>query len=237
MAMPFVSGHVPAQVPAFDPWIVNATEPQQRAVVEAFVDVLAAVHALDWQAAGLGGVLRGAQGGLAGELDWWERYVHWASDKPLEVLTEALRWCRRHPVHDDLPVSLLWGDPRLGNIVYGEDRGVVAVLDWELAALGPAEVDLGWYLGQDRAMRELIGRSVPGFPSSQEMLARYESAAGRKVHDLGWFEVFGLFRSLAIDVRQAQLAREAGTPYPTPPDATNPIAGVLERCMEEAQAG
>jgi aminoglycoside phosphotransferase (APT) family kinase protein len=206
-------------------------------VVDAFVDVLVAVHAVDWRAAGLGGVLRGEAGGLASELDWWERYLHWASVEPLDVLMEALQWCRDHPVPDDLPVSLLWGDPRLGNLVFAEDRTVVAVLDWELATLGPAEVDLGWYLGQERAMRELIGRSVPGFPSKRELLDRYEAAAGRTLHDLGWFEVFGLFRSLAIDVRQAQLALQAGTPYPTPPDRTNPIAGVLQRCIEEVQGG
>jgi aminoglycoside phosphotransferase (APT) family kinase protein len=237
MMMPFVAGHVPAQVPAFDPWVTAAAPDRQRALADAFVDVMAAVHAIDWASAALDTVLRGASHGLSAELGWWERYLEWASPQPLAVLTRALEWCRDHLPQQRLPVSLLWGDPRLGNLVYADDGQVVAVLDWELATLGPAEADLGWYLGQDRAMSELLGRTVPGFPSRSELLDRYQAAGGRPLYELPWFEVFGLFRSLAIDVRQARLAQGAGTPYPTPPDDSNPLAGVLQHCIEEADGG
>lgn len=83
-------------------------------------------------------------------------------------------------------------------------------------------------------MAELIGMTVPGFPSREEVLERYAAAAGRPLGDVAAYEVFGSFRQLAVDVHQARLAREAGAPYATPPDETNPIAGVLRRCMEDA---
>lgn len=238
MVMPFVEGHVAGEVPVFDEFVTGVPEALQRVMVDGFVDTLVSVHATDWRAAGLADVLRGARGDMADELDWWERYLWWSveqwSAEPLEVLLEALAWCRAHLDDAGLPRSLLWGDPRLGNMVFDEARAVVAVLDWELASIGPAEVDLGWYLAQERTMAELIGMTVPGFPSRADILERYETAAGRTLGDVAAYEVFGSFRQLAIDVRQARLAKEAGAPYATPPDETNPICGVLRRCMETA---
>lgn len=231
MVMPFVAGHIPEQIPAFDRWITGAPLDEQARLLNRFVDLLAAVHAVDWAAAGLGDVLRG-RGGVAGELAWWEDYLVWAADgEPMAVLVEAAAWCRERLPPDPPSPSLLWGDPRLGNVVFDDDRQVVAVLDWELAVLGPGEVDLGWYLAQDRVMGELIGRTVPGFYDRRAFVDRYQQASGRTVADLGWYEVFGLFRSLAVDNRQARLAARAGVPYLTPPDETNPLAGVLRRLM------
>lgn len=234
MTMPFVPGHVPGELPVFDRWITAAPPAAQRAVVEALVDTLVAVHTLDWAAAGLGGVLRGAEGGLAGELDWWERYLWWVSADPLEVLRRALAWCRARLPGSPSPVSLLWGDPRLGNLVFEDHHRLAAVLDWELACLGPPEVDLGWYLAQDRTQAELLGRRVEGFPAGAEVLERHRAGTGRPARDMGFYEVFALLRMLAVDVRQAQLARRAEVPYPTAPDASNPLVGVLERAMAGA---
>ena len=44
------------------------------------------------------------------------------------------------------PDVLLWGDPRLGNAMYFNSRFLAALLDWELASFGPAEMDLTWLL-------------------------------------------------------------------------------------------
>ncbi len=235
LTMPFMDGHVAGEVPVFDDFVTGAPPDRQRAMVEGFVDLLAAIHTLDYRAAGLDTVLRGAHGGIGAELDWWERYLAWSSDEPLGVLEEALAWCRAHLSDDGLPLSLLWGDPRLGNVIFDDDRTVAGVLDWELATIGPGEMDLGWYLAQERAMAELIGKTVPGFPSRAEILERYAGAVRRPLGDVAAYEVFGSFRQLAIDVHQARLARDAGSPYATPPDETNPIAGVLRRCMADAR--
>ena len=44
------------------------------------------------------------------------------------------------------PASLCWGDARIGNMLFHDDRSVASVLDWEMATIGPAEMDLAWYL-------------------------------------------------------------------------------------------
>jgi aminoglycoside phosphotransferase (APT) family kinase protein len=123
----------------------------------------------------------------------------------------------------------LWGDVRLGNLVFDDSRRVVAVLDWDLAALGPREMDLGWHFGLDYMMEALFGRRVPGFPSKAEALERYEAESGHEVRDLAWHEVFALVRALAINDRHQRITGD-------PRRRDNPMGAVLLARLEEASA-
>ena len=242
MVMPFVAGHVPGEAPALDPWVTGSTPGQQRALFGGFVDTVADINRIDWAGAGLGGVVRGGgpsadgpPGSLGAELAWWSRYVEWSGDGvPLGGLDDALAWCRANRPETAAPPSLVWGDARLGNLVVGEDRGVRAVLDWEMASVGPAELDLGWVLALEWSMHELIGRRVPGFPERAEIIARYEQRLGRPVRDVLWHEVFALVRSLAISNRQARMAAAAGARYAMPADERNPLVALVRRRMADA---
>jgi aminoglycoside phosphotransferase (APT) family kinase protein len=108
----------------------------------------------------------------------------------------------------------------LGNLVFDAGRRVVAVLDWDLARLGPREMDLGWHVGLDHMMDALFGRRVPGFPGTGESVERYERQSGYEVRDLGWHEIFALVRALAIQDRHQRIRRDQGR-------TGNPMAGVL----------
>jgi aminoglycoside phosphotransferase (APT) family kinase protein len=85
---------------------------------------------------------------------------------------------------------------------------VHAVLDWDLAGLGPAEMDLGWHLGLERMMEALFGSRPPGFPRTGETRTQYEHLSGEAVHDLEWHEVFALVRALAIHDRHQRIAQD-----------------------------
>jgi len=124
---------------------------------------------------------------------------------------------------------LLWGDVRLGNLVFDDSRRIVAVLDWDLAALGPPEMDLGWHFGLDFMMEALFGQRVPGFPSRIEALERYESESGHEVRDLAWHEVFALTRALAINDRHQRIAGD-------PRRRDNPMGAVLLARLEDASS-
>jgi aminoglycoside phosphotransferase (APT) family kinase protein len=225
-----------------DPWVTGSPPAAQRALYDAFIDTVAAINRVEWRADGLADVVRGGSaspagpaGSLAAELDWWTRYLEWSLDGvPLPGLVEALDWCRANaPVAHPAP-SLLWGDARLGNLVVGEDRAVVGVLDWEMASVGPAELDLGWLLALEWSMDQLIGRRVPGFPDRAETIGRYEERLGRAVGDLAWHEVFALVRSVAISNRQARMAAAVGARYAMGPDERHPLVGLLRRRIDEA---
>jgi aminoglycoside phosphotransferase (APT) family kinase protein len=220
LVMPRVHGDIPGPAPVFDPYVTGADPGAQRRLYEALLDTLAAVHAVPWKAAGLDASLPGL--GLRDALDRWTSYVDWSSDgDPLPALVAALAWCEGS-LPPERAAVLLWGDVRLGNLVFDPAHRVTAVLDWDLASLGPPGMDLGWHFGLEWMMESLFGRRVPGFPGRAEALARYERAGGPAVADdeLAWHEVFALVRALAINDRHQRITGD-------PRRADNPMGGVL----------
>ncbi len=86
--------------------------------------------------------------------------------------------------------SLSWGDARPGNVLFNLDGSVAAVLDWEAATLGPAELDLAWWL----FMEDIYGRRtgvtpLEGVPIEEPLIARWEELIGRPAQDLHWCRV------------------------------------------------
>ncbi len=119
-----------------------------------------------------------------------------------------------------LPASerrvLNWGDSRPGNILY-RDFEPVGVLDWEMATIGPPEVDVAWVTFFQRffaALAEQYGLPpVPPMFDQQDVVETYERLSGGALDRLEWYEAFaGLrfgiilarmsLRSIAFGVQQ-----------------------------------
>lgn len=233
MVMPHVDGHVPGEILPFDDWISSSSVATREQIQKSFVGALAALHRFDWRPSGVGELLRGADAHLSVEVDWWDRYVRWGSGgAPSVVVSDALEWCRRNVPETTHAPSLLWGDARLGNIIVDDGGRLRGVLDWEMASIGPAELDLGWYLALDWAMGELVGRRVEGFARGDQVVESYEALLGRATASLEWYEIFALMRSLAISDRQAVIAANAGVRYFSGSGDANPLAGLLERRLD-----
>jgi aminoglycoside phosphotransferase (APT) family kinase protein len=99
---------------------------------------------------------------------------------------------------------------QLGNVLVGEDMGVSAVLDFEMASIGPAEVDLAWFVVLHDMAVDRCGGDLPGFPGRDATIAAYEARLGRPLADLRWYEAFAALRSGAILVRAARLLARLG---------------------------
>ncbi len=122
LVMPRVSGDIPGPAPVFDPYVVEASAGDQRRLHDGLIDTVAAVHAVPWDAHGLSGVLPGTS--LRDAFARWADYVAWSSGgDPLPPLVEALAWCESRLPAEREPV-LLWGDVRLGNLVFDPARRV-----------------------------------------------------------------------------------------------------------------
>ena len=148
---------------------------------------LAAIHALPvGDAAAL--PVRSA----SGQLEELAR-IHRGYGDSLPVFELALSWLRRHlPPEGDRRV--VHGDFRNGNLIVDE-RGLVAVLDWELAHLGDPMEDLGWLC--QRAWRFGEGsRPVGGFGTRDLLFDEYERASGRSVDRAAvrFWEVLGTLK-------------------------------------------
>lgn len=215
LLLPRVEGRHVGDAPTFCDWLTALDEAAQRALHEAFLDALVAVHRCDWAWART--ALRGAETGLAEEIGWWEDLARWAFPGQAGALLELFAVCRADlPAHEP-PRSLLWGDVRLGNVVFDDGGRPAAVLDWEMASIGPAESDVAWFTTLSAATEHFVGATVPGFLDRAGVVAHVEAGIGRALRDLEWHERFALARAATLSARtQALDALRRGRPAPDP---------------------
>lgn len=181
----------------------------RRRVSEAVVDTLAALHAVDWEAAGLAGLGRPAGFVERQVRGWAERYER-AKTREIQAIRDLARWLAERIPPSPAP-TLLHNDFKLDNVMLDRaDPGrVVAVLDWEMATVGDPLVDLGLLLCYwgDRADPPARRQSVsqvtaePGFLTRAEVLARYAARTGRDVSRIAFYETFALYK-VAVVVQQ-----------------------------------
>jgi aminoglycoside phosphotransferase (APT) family kinase protein len=114
----------------------------------------------------------------AGELDRYEE-VYRASGAERPILELAFQYLRRQLPSPVEPV-LLHGDFRNGNIMFDPERGVVAILDWELSHIGDPAEDLGWICTNSWRFGR-PDRPVGGFGDYADLLAGYQAAGGRAI--------------------------------------------------------
>jgi aminoglycoside phosphotransferase (APT) family kinase protein len=95
------------------------------------------------------------------------------------VLELAFRYLRDN-LPEPRPPVLLHGDFRNGNLIIDPEKGLAAVLDWELSHIGDPAEDLGWIcVNSWRFGRP--DRPVGGFGDYEDLLAGYAAAGGAPV--------------------------------------------------------
>jgi aminoglycoside phosphotransferase (APT) family kinase protein len=207
----YVMDHVEGRIPSDNPpypiegWLHDAPAAEQREICHRSLEVLGRLHGLDPERVGLGDLGRiGMGSGVRGQLEAWRSLLAWGRRGEQPTLDAAFDWLERHLPSEQEPSVITWGDARVSNIVYDGVRPV-ALLDWEMAALGPPEVDVGWFLTMDRQLSEGIGFArLEGFADRDAQVAVYEEAAGRRLGDLTWYEVFAGVRFAVTLMRVAQ---------------------------------
>jgi len=229
-----VDGRIPPDNPGyhFEGWVKDLPPQQQRGLHDKSIDMMALINRVDVERAELGFLDRAQHGDdpISQELGVWREYLDWAADgERLDVLEDAYAWCaQRRPSSTER--GLVWGDARLGNLVYGDDLAPVAVLDWEMAVLGPAELDLGWYLFLERTALQFT-EQLPGFPEREGTIARYASRLGRGVRDVDWYEAWGGVRAACIQVRLGVLLYDLGVVPDLSWRARNPVTKALRALL------
>lgn len=180
------------------------TPAQRRAVYEAQIDALAALHRIDPEAAGLGDYGRPGNY-FARQVARWSRQYQASETRPIPAMDRLIDWLpQRLPA--DAPARVVHGDFRLDNLILHPDRPeVLAVLDWELSTLGDPLADISYFLiawvipASERNGLAGLDLEALGIPSMEEAAARYCRQTGRPpLENLDWLLAYNLFRLAAI---------------------------------------
>jgi len=204
-----VEGRVPPDVMPYPmgSWLFDADPADQRALQDASVAVLAGIHAIDpdtVDASFLEVELPGDTP-LRRHVASQRAYYDWVrGDEVIPVVEEAFAWLDANWPDDEGDTVISWGDARVGNIMY-DGFVPVAVLDWEMAALGTRGIDVGWMIFihdffQD-ICRVLEMPGMPGFMRSEDVAATYAERSGVAVADLAFYEVYAALRHAIVMAR------------------------------------
>jgi aminoglycoside phosphotransferase (APT) family kinase protein len=163
-------------------------------------------------------------------------YYDWARDgESYPLIDAAFAWLDAHwPAEGETVLN--WGDARVGNILY-RDFTPIAVLDWEMATVGPREVDLAWMIFLHEFFHDMaVGFGLPGmgdFMQRGAVIAEYEELTGHTVRNLDWFEVFAALRFAIVSIRTSKRGIAYGVmDAPNEPDDLIMFRGLLEKMLD-----
>ena len=179
------------------------SEENRRRIGEELVDALVELHAVDWQAAGLEGF-----GKPTGYVERQVRRFHglWDINRTREVpeIDAVARWLGDN-LPESPPATIVHGDYRLGNVLYGPQSPaqLVTIVDWELATIGDPLADLGYLVTLWSDRDDAVGGPLelspvtrqPGFLRRDELIARYEERSGRSMTDIRWYQTLAIWKS------------------------------------------
>ncbi|NBN78640.1 phosphotransferase [Microvirga tunisiensis] len=189
-----------------DPALPDLAPGERAALYDAMNAALAALHAIDLEAAGLGDY--GAPGDyISRQTDRWTRQYRQSETGEEPDMERLIAWLAANRLPPDDTRTLVHGDWRIDNMIFAADGpGLAAVLDWELSTTGHPVADLAyqvmqWRLPPGEDTRGLAGldRARLGLPSDADYVAAY--CARRGLPDLPDFPVFlafSFFRMAAI---------------------------------------
>jgi len=182
----------------------GATPAERRAHYFAMVDTLAALHAVDPEAVGLGDY--GKPGNYFGrQVDRWTKQYRLSETETMPEMERLIEWLPQ-TLPEQTRISVVHGDYRIDNMIFARDEAkVLAVLDWELSTLGDPLADFTYFCtawAQDNGGRSGVkdlDRAALGIPELDEVVAHYCARTGRdNVPQIDWYLAYNFFRLAAI---------------------------------------
>ncbi|WOC11376.1 phosphotransferase family protein [Gordonia sp. MP11Mi] len=219
-----VDGEVPPDVMpyTFGSWVSEGTPDQQQRLVTESVGVLAKIHAAPLPSVGVP-VIASGEDPLRAHVGRLREFYRWASEgrAGAPLIERGFAWVDKHMPEQSEPV-LCWGDARIGNIVY-DDYSPAAVLDWEMATIGPRELDIAWMIFIHRFFQditELAGMAgLPDFLTRDDVSAEYERQTGHAPADLDFYTLYAALIHAVIMYRiQCRAIRFGQAAEPADPD-------------------
>ena len=189
-----------------------------RGLSRTFVENLAEIHEVDYEAAGLGD-LGSPQGYVQRQVDGWTKRYYNARTDDVPEIEKLAGWLAQHLPTDSTQAALIHNDYKYDNLVLSPEdlKRVVAVLDWEMATIGDPLMDFGTSLGYwvettdpEEWQRYGFGlTSLPGSFTRAELLDHYSKRTGRRIDDPVFYFAYGLLK-IAVIVQQIYFRYQKG---------------------------
>jgi aminoglycoside phosphotransferase (APT) family kinase protein len=179
--------------------------PEERARIgRELIAALAEIHDVDWRACALEGF-----GKPSGYLERQLRRFGglWEHNKTRELprVQQLGDWLAAN-TPESPPATIVHGDYRLGNTMFGDDAParLVAIFDWEMATIGDPLADVGYltvtWVERDDPQETMFSSLSAvtrreGFQTRDELVALYEERTGRSISDLRWYQTLALWKA------------------------------------------
>ncbi|MFZ1743758.1 MAG: phosphotransferase, partial [Pontixanthobacter sp.] len=149
---------------------------------------------------------------------------------------ERLRECLLASAPEQFATGCVHGDLHFGNMIFGADR-VMALVDWEIAFLGPTLLDLGmlaFYADPEAALPEHRFRSERWVISPDEIIDTYRAARGMAISatDIAWHRAFAGYRFGIITLFNEMLHRRGKKYDPMWADVIRSVPMMMERSLK-----
>jgi aminoglycoside phosphotransferase (APT) family kinase protein len=212
-------------------------EADRRVIGERVADTLVAIHAVDPDGAGLGDLGR-KEDYVARQLHRWQGQWEKSKTRELPAIDRVHeRLSTRIPAQG--AATIVHGDYRLDNMILTPSGEVAAVVDWELCTLGDPLADVGMLMcywpkpGEETRSLGQPANLAPGFPSREELAARYAERSGRDLSQLDFYVALGYWK-LAI-ILEGVYARYAAGGYGKTDAGFESFAKLVETLAETAE--
>ena len=182
------------------------------------------------------------------QVDRWSKQISWAAEvtaeeRPIPELDEVQSWLADN-VPEEHPHTLVHGDYKLDNVMFGTGTPpeIVAIFDWELAALGDPYTDLGWMLSfwfdeKDPDLPSSVGALYSsitmreGYPTRKELVERYEQATGTSFDDERFYRTLGVYKLIGLGEMFFRRYLEGNSDDPLYPKMRDGVPQLADRAL------
>src|SRR5258706_10001363 len=179
-------------------------EPAERAAIyDNLIETLARLHAVDWNAIGLGDYGRPGNY-FERQIGRWTKQYRGAETELIPEMERLIETLPGRMPKDDT-TTIAHGDYRPENVMYHPtEPRIIAVLDWELSTLGHPLADLGYncilWHSHSESWGSLIDVDLAssGLPTEEEYVTAYVRRTGREIEDWNFYLAFSIFRLASI---------------------------------------
>jgi aminoglycoside phosphotransferase (APT) family kinase protein len=219
--------------------------PLERArIADELIDALVELHAVDFEAIGLRGFGK-PSGYLERQLRRFSGLWEHNRTRELTQVEQVRAWLEAN-MPCSPPATIVHGDYRLGNamLATGAPARLISIFDWEMATIGDPLADVGYMMihwiqaGEEPARFNLQNvTSLPGFPTRQEMIARYEARSGRPMQALNWYVALALWKAIVFMEGNYKRAIAGSTDDPYLKSFGEGVLELAQRALEVTRHG